>query len=110
MGHFSKFIPRGSRYLMTDVKGSTTYSGGDRGYGSCWPDDGLQAAAFLRPDGDVALVVLSCADEPTRFKISMGARATYWSIPGHSIQTYLIPLDHEDSSLQTSTGCRWMFG
>jgi glucosylceramidase len=56
LGHFSKFIPRGSRYLETTVTGSRTYDGKPRGYGSCWPDDGIQAAAFLRPDGDVALV------------------------------------------------------
>ncbi|CAK0850281.1 unnamed protein product, partial [Prorocentrum cordatum] len=90
MGHFSKWVLPGSEYIETYVLNSVSYSGETRGYGTCKSSDGLQAASFMRPDEQVALVVLNCGDTQIEFKIHAGEKAAKAKIPAHAIQTYLI--------------------
>lgn len=91
IAHFSKFIPPGSKRLQTTVTGSTKYIGGIRQYGTCTAQDGLEATSFLRPDGQIAIVVLNCGDTWNDFKLQSGAGAVKASIPPHAIQTYFLP-------------------
>lgn len=90
IAHFSKFIVPGSKHLHTTVTPSRTYSGPVREYGTCTDDDGLQATSFLRPDGQIAIVLLNCGDYIVDFKLRDGKRAALARIPPHSIQTYLL--------------------
>lgn len=91
IGHFSKYIPRGSRRLPIERLQTHygPYEGPIRTYGTCDYSDGLQATSVLRPDGQVAVVALNCADFDINFKLQFGARAIRCEIPSHSIQTYL---------------------
>lgn len=96
VGHFSKFVPPGSKLLGTTVQGSVKYTGTLRRYGTCTGDDGLEATSFVRPDGQIVTVVLNCASASVNFKLrhgetgSEGACAIKASIPAHSIQTYIL--------------------
>jgi glucosylceramidase len=92
IGHFSKYMSRGSLRIPTTVSGSKTYTGRTRDYGTCTEEDGLQATSFLRPDGQVATVVLNCGDEAISFKIRHDDLALRASIPAHAIQTYVFKL------------------
>lgn len=59
--------------------------------GTC-PDSGLQTTAFRRPDGQVAVVVMNCADnDATDVAIEVGSQKVLNSVPAHSVQTYLFP-------------------
>jgi len=100
IGHFSKYIPQGSRLIETKVTGSRSYTGKStygcadgeqncRGYGVCTSDDGLEATAFLRPDESIVVVALNCGDDPLDFKIKYGPHALRAVLPKHAIQTYL---------------------
>eukprot|EP00405_Crypthecodinium_cohnii_P031489 CAMPEP_0206524106 /NCGR_PEP_ID=MMETSP0324_2-20121206/68004_1 /ASSEMBLY_ACC=CAM_ASM_000836 /TAXON_ID=2866 /ORGANISM="Crypthecodinium cohnii, Strain Seligo" /LENGTH=512 /DNA_ID=CAMNT_0054018645 /DNA_START=113 /DNA_END=1651 /DNA_ORIENTATION=+ len=89
MGHFSKYAIPGSRTITTMKWHTPTYSGKDRPYGTCSAEDGLEAVAVLRPDNQVAVIVLNCADNAIDFKLQDGDDALHANIPGHSIQTYL---------------------
>jgi len=91
IGHFSKYIPPGSKRLWSTVRNSVKYSGTLRPYGTCTGQDGLEATAFLRPDQQVATVVLNCGDAPVSFKIRLGEHAITSSVPAHAIQTYMFP-------------------
>ncbi|CAE7941579.1 GBA, partial [Symbiodinium necroappetens] len=71
LGHFAKYIRPGSKRLLTSVRNTPRYMGATRRYGTCSAQDGLQAAAFVRPDGLVATVVLNAADLPVSFKLQM---------------------------------------
>jgi len=93
IGHFSKFLVPGSKHLTSAVSGSTSYTGGGRGYGSCSEEDGVEATAFLRPDNVVAVVVLNCGASPQNFKLKDGDRAAAVQIPASSIQTFLFNTD-----------------
>eukprot|EP00439_Symbiodinium_sp_Y106_P049138 s2314_g6.t1 len=73
LGHFAKYIIPGSKRLLTSVRNTPRYIGATRRYGTCSAQDGLQAAAFVRPDGLVATVVLNAADLPISFKLQMPA-------------------------------------
>jgi len=90
IGHFSKYIPPGSRHLRTKVTPKRAYVGKTREYGTCTGQDGLEVVSFLRPDGLIAIVVLNCGDYIIAFKIREGSRATLARIPPHGIQTYLL--------------------
>uniref|UniRef100_A0A7S0FHM6 Glucosylceramidase n=1 Tax=Pyrodinium bahamense TaxID=73915 RepID=A0A7S0FHM6_9DINO len=90
IGHFSKFIPPGSRHLNVTVAPTRTYAGVLREYGTCTGEDGLQATSFLRPDGAVAVVVLNCGDYIMDFKLRDRDSAALARIPPHAIQTYLL--------------------
>lgn len=89
MGHFSKYLRPGSRHVQTTLSNTPTYSGAGRPYGTCTGDDGLQATSALRPDGQLAVVVLNCADQAVDFKLQDGDQALHANIPAHGIQTYL---------------------
>mmetsp|Transcript_68638 Transcript_68638/g.223305 ORF Transcript_68638/g.223305 Transcript_68638/m.223305 type:complete len:488 (+) Transcript_68638:253-1716(+) len=90
IGHFSRYILPGSKWVKSQVANSASYQGGPRGYGTCTQDDGLQATSFLRPDGRIAVVVLNCGYAALDFKLKRGFDAAMCSIPPHSIQTYLL--------------------
>jgi len=102
IAHFSKFILRDSKLLVVDVTPRKSFSGkatyacskedgpNCRGYGVCTEDDGLQATAFLRPDGQVVVVVLNCGGAAIEFKLRARGHAVLMTIPGHAIQTYLL--------------------
>lgn len=100
LGHFSKFIlPQSLRLAatVTGPDGNVAAEADDdcRGwpaYGKCPADEGLQTTAFRRPDGQVAVVVLNCADEDMKdVTISVDAQKVVNTVPAHSIQTYLFP-------------------
>jgi glucosylceramidase len=98
IGHFSKYLVPGSKRIKSSVVNSTTYQGPGRGYGVCTKDDGLQATAFERPDGQVAVVVLNCGGDSLNFKLKDGDRAANATIPAHGIQTYMFPRSSSTSS------------
>lgn len=102
LGHFSKYVLPQSRRLVVEVANSVSYAGVPRPYGTCSGEDGLQAAAFLRPDGLIAAVVLNCGDTLLSFKLAAGRRALRAAIPPHAIQTYLF--EREEGSNQAGHG------
>jgi glucosylceramidase len=89
IGHFSKYILRGSKRIVSNVVGSTKYIGQTRSYGTCDGRDGLQATGFQRADGKNIVVVLNCGDNALDFKLKDGDRSARLSIPAHGIQTYM---------------------
>jgi glucosylceramidase len=95
IGHFSKYLVPGSRRITTSVQNSTSYSGDVRGYGTCTEEDGLEATAFQRPDGNIALVVLNCGAQAQNFKIKDIGRSAAVQIPGSSIQTFVFKRSSE---------------
>jgi len=107
IGHFSRFILPGSVRLVTAVENTTRYQGPTRPYGTCSHEDGLQATAFRRPDGQVVVVALSCSNEAVEFKLQYGLEAKLLSLPPHAIQTYLLdaetarPSATRDSAAET---------
>lgn len=94
LGHFSKFIPPGSRRVGASVQSpakeyNTSTPPGP--YGTCTGQWGLETTAFRRPDGWIVVVVLNCASQHIDFKLRHGGSAIKASIPAHAIQTYSIP-------------------
>eukprot|EP00930_Biecheleria_cincta_P035783 TRINITY_DN2458_c1_g2_i1.p1 TRINITY_DN2458_c1_g2~~TRINITY_DN2458_c1_g2_i1.p1 ORF type:complete len:674 (+),score=132.47 TRINITY_DN2458_c1_g2_i1:70-2091(+) len=100
MGHFSKYLVPGSRRIKTSVANSTSYKGEGRGYGVCTEDDGLEATAFKRPDGSIALVVLNCGAQAQNFKIKDIGRSAAVQIPGRAIQTFVFKRSTEVVEVQ----------
>lgn len=93
IAHFSKYLPPGSRRLPMAVHGTRQFQGAkSRPYGTCTAEDGLQATAFKRPDGDVAVVVLNCAASSLDFKLRHGGVALHAKIPARAVQTYMLPV------------------
>lgn len=92
IGHFSKYIPRGSRRLITEMLQTHygPYQGPGRLYGTCDWSDGLHATSAMRPDGELVVVALNCGDSTIKFKLQFGARAILAEIPAHAIQTFLL--------------------
>jgi glucosylceramidase len=73
LGHFSKFIKPGAKRI-----------------GSASSRDKLSAAAFLNPDGKIAVVVLNLSGEKLSYRLWMnGQAASVTSLP-HSISTLII--------------------
>jgi len=94
LGHFSKFIPRGSKHLETKVlTGGKTYRGSAQAgpYGTCTGEWGLESTAFKRPDGQVAVVVLNCALDAIEFKLRLGGNAVKAIALPRSILTLIFP-------------------
>jgi len=93
--HFSTFIPPGSLHVQSLVKGRgqrafhATFQPGRADRGACRAGGSLQSTTFLRPDGFLATVVLSCVDRALDFKLLHGSRAARASIPPQEIQLYL---------------------
>lgn len=75
LGHFSKFVLPDSRRADLTIQQD---------------GQGLQAIAFLRPDGIVALIVLNASDDPVSISVNQtGIGYLDVLVPEHSIQTYL---------------------
>lgn len=93
IGHFSKFIPSGSKRIEVAVRSAAKSAPSlpPRAYGACTGQDGLEVTSFLRPDEQIVAVVLNCADASIDFKLRHGGSAVGSSIPPHAIQTYLLP-------------------
>lgn len=73
-----------------------------RPYGTCTAEDGLEATAARRPNGqargpqlgllgssEVAVVVLNCGDRDVEYKLKYTTMAAKLKIPAHGIQTLL---------------------
>ena len=73
IGHFSRFIPRGSQRI-----GRSTLGGP------------LESTAFVRPDGALTLVVLNPQPEPITFRVLIPGGGFEGSIPGDALQTWVI--------------------
>ncbi|KAL4235617.1 hypothetical protein ACF0H5_004012 [Mactra antiquata] len=74
MGHFSKFLPYGSRGLgLTYIE---TYF------------EFLPAVAFLRPDGSVCFIIANYKDEQFNIVITQGRHVIKFMIKPSSIQTF----------------------
>ena len=60
-------------------------------YGTCDGGAGLQAIAFARADGRLAVVVLNCGDDAQPLELERAASGDVVAntVPAHSIQTYL---------------------
>merc|ERR1719491_2465769 len=94
LGHFSKFIPPGSKYIDTRVlSGGRKYkpSATPGGYGTCTGEWGLESTAFRRPDRRLAVVVLNCALDEIEFKLRMGGSAVKAVALPRSIMTFIVP-------------------
>ncbi|CAJ1415929.1 unnamed protein product [Effrenium voratum] len=89
IGHFSKFFLPGSVHLGTTVHNSGAKPVGQRPYGVCTADDGIEATAVRRPNGQVAVVVLNCGDVQKEFKLKYTSLAAKLVIPAHGVQTFL---------------------
>lgn len=74
--HFSRFIRRGAVRL-----GSSTFS------------EGIKAAAFENPDGQIILVVLNCTEASCESWIRLGKVSAEVVLPEKSISTYVISPD-----------------
>ena len=76
IGHFSRFIPRGSQRI------GRSYVGGP-----------LESTAFARPDGGLTLVVLNPQPEPVTFRVLVPGGGFEGTIAGDAIQTWVIDAD-----------------
>ena len=74
IGHFSKFIKRGAYRI-----GSSTYN------------DGVKAAAFSNPDGEIVVVVLNTNERDATPYIRMNNCTASFNMPAKSLQTLIIP-------------------
>ena len=93
LGHFSKYLLQGSKRVKHKVLNSKKYEGKRRNYGQCNEEDGLDATAFKRPDGKMAVVVLNCSDKSQEFKLMEINKSAYVYIPANSIQTLVYDLE-----------------
>lgn len=71
--HFSRFIQRGAVRL-----GTSTFS------------EGVKAAAFENPNGEIVLVVLNCTDREYETYLRLEEETAPLAVPGKSISTYVI--------------------
>jgi glucosylceramidase len=79
MGHFTKFITRGSVHIAS----SSTADG--------FFTKPLECTAFRRPDGLIALVVLNATDKDARLRVVCGGMYINGvDIPGHSMCTFVV--------------------
>ncbi|QZE12806.1 glycosyl hydrolase [Halosquirtibacter laminarini] len=72
IGHFSKFISKGTRRVSCSVSRST-----------------LQATSFKNSDGEIVLVVMNKEEDPIRYKIQIGGKESIVTIPAHAMQTII---------------------
>lgn len=72
IGHFSKFIPRGSRRI-----GVSKFS------------DRIETTAFLTPDNRRVIVIFNRSDSGCNFKLCENGYCSDQSIEPHSIKTYI---------------------
>ncbi|KAK7115929.1 lysosomal acid glucosylceramidase-like [Littorina saxatilis] len=74
MGHFSKFLPPGSVYLEMAVPSPSPY---------------VKAAAFLRPDSNVAAVFLNMDSSSVLLSIKDGSRYVNFDMQPYSLRTFI---------------------
>jgi len=94
IGHFSKFFTPGSKHVQSTIEGAKAkYKPGSpsAAYGSCTGERGLESTAVVRPDRQIAVVILNCAAEDIPFVLRLGASAVQLLASSHSVQTVLIP-------------------
>lgn len=84
VGQLSKYVPAGSRRIEGSVGPSTPLSGVDR---VC---EGFHAAAFRRPDAQLAVVALNCGARETALELRRGPQSARTRIPPHTMQTLLL--------------------
>ena len=117
LGHFARFMPRGSRRIAIDREAGpggdgtaapsppASFLGGDGtynfsssavAYGRCPRVGGApEAVAVSRPDGSIALVLLNCGDEEHSVAVGVeGGEQLRHAIPPHAIQTYVLRRAH----------------
>ena len=128
LGHFSKFVPRGSKLVRLDggdgggaAAGGAAASAPSGGaynlsdsavaYGDCPATGQPQAAALKRPDGRLVVVVLNCNGAAKVVRIEVAGRgddsgrrrgAVQHTIPPHAIHTWVFDLRVQRES-DTST-------
>lgn len=120
LGHFSKWVPPGSRRVGLERivaggrgggGGAASAEGGAGGvynltgevaYGRCEPGP-PEAVALRRPDdGALVLIALNCADVPATIRVELGGAeagrgaAVRGTVPPHAIQTYVLSLSGGD--------------
>lgn len=80
IGHFSRFVPPGSVRIASNETSGTDASGAA---------EGLHHIAFLTPEGQVVIVIMSESEQDRRIALSSAVHATTASceVPAHSIVT-----------------------
>ena len=73
-GHFSKFIKRGAVRI-----GSSTYN------------DGVKAAAFCNPDGEIVVVIINTNERDAKPKLRLNNCTADFDMPAKSLLTMVIP-------------------
>lgn len=73
IGHFSKFVQRGARNILT----------------SSWTDK-LDVAGFVNPDGSIAVVITNRTENDESFFLRIEDHVMEAAIPAHSILTVVI--------------------
>ncbi|KAL8563547.1 hypothetical protein ACOMHN_060863 [Nucella lapillus] len=74
LGHFSKFLPPGSVYIQMAAQSPSPY---------------VKAAAFLRPDAGVAVVLLNIDENPVTLSLKDGSTYINIKMPAFSLKTVL---------------------
>ena len=117
LGHFARFMPRGSRRIAIEREdgpggdGTTAppppaspiggdgaynnFSSSAVAYGRCPSVGGApEAVAVSRPDGSIALVLLNCGAEEHSVAVRVeGVEQLRHAIPPHAIQTYVLRVE-----------------
>lgn len=70
IGHFSRFIRRGARRLLT-----TRYT------------NNLECCAFRNPDGEMVLIVMNATDQEQKFELMVEGKTCRMQLEAHSIIT-----------------------
>ncbi|AHC14191.1 glycoside hydrolase family 30 protein [Salinispira pacifica] len=83
IGHFSRFVPPGSKALELSRKatGAASHAG---------EEDRILWAAFLRPDGSIAAVAMNEGDDGQSSTLRIGAQGFELRLPAHSIATIIL--------------------
>ena len=79
IGHFARFIQSGARRILC----ATSH-------------DLLEAAAFLNPDGQIAVVVLNRSDQTRPVALTVGSERAHVECLAHSISTFLASASGEE--------------
>ena len=88
MGHFSKFVGRGSRRIAFRHRGDTERDGSALDDFAVVPRR-LELVGFETPEGKTVLVVLNRRSQPETYVVRDGARSFDDTIPAHGIKTYI---------------------
>jgi len=76
IGHFSRFVHPGARRILCST-----------------PKETMEAAAFVNPDGSVAVIVMNRTEKAMRFQLNTPDSTAVSDAPAHSIATYLYPAE-----------------